>query len=271
MNKRLDGKVVVITGGAGLLGVEHARAVLENGGRVALLDIDIDALAKAQNLLDHDFPGVTMALACDIASESDVQRCLKEICSRFSTPTGLVNNAAINPSVEKNTDRFSRLEDLMQADWDLELGVGLWGSFVCSKVFGLAMIKDKIRGSIVNISSDHGIMAPNQSLYRLPGIPEKQQPVKPVTYSVVKHGLVGLTRYLATYWAADEIRVNTLCPGGVLNGQSEEFLERFNALVPLGRPAHPHEYRGSIVYLLSDESTYMTGSIMVVDGGRSVW
>jgi len=271
MNKRLDGKVVVITGGAGLLGVEHARAVLENGGRVALLDIDIDALAKAQNLLDHDFPGVTMALACDIASESDVQRCLKEICSRFSTPTGLVNNAAINPSVEKNTDKFSRLEDLKQADWDLELGVGLWGSFVCSKVFGLAMIKDKIRGSIVNISSDHGIMAPNQSLYRLPGIPEKQQPVKPVTYSVVKHGLVGLTRYLATYWAADEIRVNTLCPGGVLNGQSEEFLERFNALVPLGRPAHPHEYRGSIVYLLSDESTYMTGSIMVVDGGRSVW
>jgi NAD(P)-dependent dehydrogenase (short-subunit alcohol dehydrogenase family) len=271
MNKRLDGKVVVITGGAGLLGVEHARAVLENGGRVALLDIDKDALAKAQNLLDHDFPGVTMALACDIAYESDVQRCLKEIRSRFSTPTGLVNNAAINPSVEKNTDRFSRLEDLKQADWDLELGVGLWGSFVCSKVFGLAMIKDKIRGSIVNVSSDHGIMAPNQSLYRLPGIPEKQQPVKPVTYSVVKHGLVGLTRYLATYWAADEIRVNTLCPGGVLNGQSEEFLERFNALVPLGRPAHPHEYRGSIVYLLSDESTYMTGSIMVVDGGRSVW
>lgn len=271
MNKRLEGKVVVITGGAGLLGIEHARAVLENGGRVALLDINKDALAKAQNLLEHEFPGVTMALVCDIASESDVQRCLKEIRSRFSTPTGLVNNAAINPSVEKNTDRFSRLEDLKQADWDLELGVGLWGSFVCSKVFGLAMIKDKIRGSIVNISSDHGIMAPNQSLYRLSGIPENQQPVKPVTYSVVKHGLIGLTRYLATYWAVDEIRVNTLCPGGVLNGQSEEFLERFNALVPLGRPANPHEYRGAIVFLLSNESTYMTGSLMVIDGGRSVW
>ena len=271
MSPRLDGKVVVITGAVGLLGVEHAEAVLENGGKVVLLDIDKARLLAVQEHFLHKYPEMVMALVCDITSESEIQECLIKIKSKFSTPTGLVNNAAINPSVEKNTDKFSRLEDLTEFAWELELKVGLWGSYVCAKIFGLAMIEAKIHGSIVNISSDHGLIAPNQTLYRVDGLEEESQPVKPVTYSVVKHGLIGLTRYLSTYWSNNKIRVNTLCPGGVLNGQNKEFLTKFNALVPLGRPANPSEYRGAIVYLLSDESSYMTGATMVVDGGRSVW
>jgi NAD(P)-dependent dehydrogenase (short-subunit alcohol dehydrogenase family) len=271
MVMRLEGKVIVITGGVGLLGIEHAKAVLENGGAAVLLDIDKIGLLKVQDQLQNKFPGMVMTLVCDITSELDVQYCLKEIRAKFSTPTGLVNNAAINPSVEKNSDKFSRLEDLKESAWELELRVGLWGSYVCAKIFGLAMVQEGIYGSIVNISSDHGIIAPNQALYRIEGVEEDSQPVKPVTYSVIKHGLIGLTRYLSTYWSKNRIRVNTLCPGGVLNGQNEEFLKRFNSLVPLGRPADPSEYRGALVYLLSDESSYMTGATMVVDGGRSVW
>lgn len=271
MSGRLANKVIVITGGVGLLGIEHAMAILENGGRVVLLDIDKIQLSDAHKQLTSQYPGMVMSIYCDITSESEVMKCLEEIRAKFSTPTGLVNNAAINPSVEKNTDKFSRLEDLKESDWEFELRVGLWGSFVCAKTFGLAMVQEGISGSIVNISSDHGILAPNQSLYKIENSPEDSQPVKPVTYSVVKHGLIGLTRYLSTYWSQNNIRVNTLCPGGVLNGQNEEFLKRFNALVPLGRPANRSEYRGAIVYLLSDESSYMTGATMVVDGGRSVW
>jgi len=271
MSTRLEGKVIVVTGGVGLLGIEHAEAVLENGGKVALLDIDESRLLKIQNQLSSKFPEMIMSLICDITLESDVQKSFEKIKAKFSTPTGLVNNAAINPSVEKNTDKFSRLEDLKESDWVLELKVGLWGSYVCAKIFGLAMVREGINGSIVNISSDHGIIAPNQALYRIDGVEDDSQPVKPITYSVVKHGLIGLTRYLSTYWSMNQIRVNTLCPGGVLNGQNEEFLKRFNSLVPLGRPANPSEYRGALVYLLSDESSYMTGATMVVDGGRSVW
>jgi NAD(P)-dependent dehydrogenase (short-subunit alcohol dehydrogenase family) len=133
------------------------------------------------------------------------------------------------------------------------------------------MLKSNVPCSIVNISSDHGLIAPTQHLYQVEGIPEDEQPVKPVTYSVVKHGLIGLTRYLATYWAKKNIRVNALCPGGVENGQNSEFANRFKAVVPLGRFARPDEYKGALIYLLSDESSYMTGSVMVVDGGRSVW
>jgi NAD(P)-dependent dehydrogenase (short-subunit alcohol dehydrogenase family) len=110
-----------------------------------------------------------------------------------------------------------------------------------------------------------------QHLYRVDGLPENEQPVKPVTYSVIKHGLIGLTRYLATYWSSEGIRVNALCPGGVENGQNSEFSSRFEKVVPLGRFAKPHEYRGALVYLLSEESSYMTGSVMVIDGGRSSW
>lgn len=268
---RLHGKIVVITGAAGLLGREHAIAVLKAGGKVALLDLKLELLEEVFSKEVQEFPDSLMLFECDITNEQQVIEISEKICSSLGVPTGLVNNAAINPSVEKNTQTFSRLEKLSYEDWKLQLDVGLFGSLVCSRVFGELMITAGIKGSLVHVSSDHGVMAPNQSLYSLDGLDRELQPVKPVTYSVVKHGLIGLARYLSTYWAELGIRSNTLCPGGVLNGQPTEFIDRFNKLVPMGRLANPDEYRGAIVYLLSDESSYMNGATLVVDGGRSVW
>lgn len=268
---KLQDKVIVITGGAGLLGQEHAKAVLSEGGIAVLLDIDFEGLTLASAGLLTEYGTRVILRECDITDEDAISRISLELNSSVGVPSGLVNNAAINPSVEKNTATFSRVESISYSEWKLHMDVGLYGAFICSKVFGLAMIENGMLGSIVNISSDHGIMAPNQNLYRVVGKSEFEQPVKPIMYSVVKHGLIGLSRYFATYWAKSGVRTNTLCPGGVLNGQPEEFLERFNKLVPLGRPANPNEYQGALIFLLSDDSTYMTGGNLVVDGGRSVW
>jgi len=268
---RLDKNIVVVTGATGLLGRQHVLAVLEEGGRVVILDIDDLALDEFSSELSKSFRDSFLAFKCDITNEAELLEILEKVQDSFGTPNGLVNNAAINPSVEKNSKRFSRIEDITKSAWDLEFEVGLWGAFLCSRVFGTAMIQAGISGSVVNISSDHGLIAPNQNLYKVDGLLDSEQPVKPVTYSVIKHGLIGLTKYLSTYWAGNGIRVNTLCPGGVLNGQNQTFLDRFNSMVPMGRPATPPEYRGALKFMLSEESSYMTGSTVVVDGGRSVW
>lgn len=268
---KLRGKIVVITGATGLLGKQHAKAVLSEGGKVILLDIDSSKLENLSEEFYKEYNSNFLTFNCDITDEKALLKTFTSVREIFGTPNGLVNNAAINPSVEKNTNRFNRIEDITKESWDEEFEVGLWGSFLCTRVFGTAMVDEGIHGSIVNISSDHGLIAPNQTLYQVSGLSPETQPVKPVTYSVIKHGLIGLTRYFSTYWARQGIRVNTLCPGGVLNGQNDEFLNRFNRLIPLGRPANPEEYRGALNFMLSDESSYMTGATLVIDGGRSVW
>lgn len=268
---RLVNQVIVVTGASGLLGREHCIAILDEGGKVAMLDINPNELDHFRKSLTTEQLNRSLSLVCDIRVEEQVSHAAGVIELKLGKVTGLVNNAAINPSVEKNTSRFERFENFTRESWVEELDVGIWGSLICCRVFGSLMLNSKVSGSIVNISSDHGLMAPMQHLYRVNGIPENEQPVKPVTYSVIKHGLIGLTRYLATYWARENIRVNALCPGGIENGQNPEFSSRFKEIVPLGRFAKPYEYRGALVFLLSDESSYMTGSVMVVDGGRTSW
>jgi NAD(P)-dependent dehydrogenase (short-subunit alcohol dehydrogenase family) len=165
---------------------------------------------------------------------------------------------------------FSRLENFPLAQWDRDIAVGLTGAFLCSKVIGGHFAANG-RGVILNVASDLAIIAPDQRIYRQPGLPEHLQPAKPVTYSVVKSALVGLTRYLATYWADSGVRVNALSPGGVYNGQPDDFVQRLTNLIPLGRMASVDEYRGAVMFLCSDASSYMTGANLVVDGGRSCW
>jgi len=184
----------------------------------------------------------------------------------------LVNNAAIDPKVKNgDTVSSSRFENFPLEQWDMQLAVGLTGAFLCSQVFGTAMAQSGKGGVILNIASDLSVFSPDQRLYRKEGVNEDQQPVKPVTYSVIKTGLVGLTRYLATYWPEQGVRANALSPGGVFNGQGDEFVQRLSALIPLGRMARRDEYRSAVQFLCSDASSYMNGQNIVMDGGRSVW
>jgi NAD(P)-dependent dehydrogenase (short-subunit alcohol dehydrogenase family) len=154
--------------------------------------------------------------------------------------------------------------------WEQDLAVGLKGAFLCSQVFGTEMARRE-RGVILNVASDLALIGPDQRIYQRNGVSEDRQPVKPVTYSVVKSALLGLTRYLATYWADRGVRVNAISPGGVYNGQDSEFVAKLSNLIPLGRMASVNEYRGCILFLCSDASSYMTGANLVVDGGRTAW
>ena len=164
----------------------------------------------------------------------------------------------------------TRFENYALELWNRELAVGLTGAFLCAQVFGAYMAAHG-GGVIVNVASDLGLIAPDQRIYRRPGLSPHEQPVKPVTYSVVKGGLVMLTKYLATYWADAGVRCNALVPGGVFAGQPEDFVERLTNLIPMGRMARRDEYRAALVFLCSDASSYMTGSNLVIDGGRTCW
>jgi NAD(P)-dependent dehydrogenase (short-subunit alcohol dehydrogenase family) len=186
----------------------------------------------------------------DITQPSDLEQCHKEILTRFGRIDILINNAANNPKMESRDDvNFSRLENFPLAQWDADIAVGLTGAFLCSQVFGAEMAR-RGRGVILNVASDLALIAPDQRLYHQPGIPEHLQPVKPVTYSIVKSALVGLTRYLATYWADRGVRVNAISPGGVFNGQPEEFVVKLSQLIPRGRMANLDEYQGAILFPL---------------------
>jgi len=264
----LHGRVAIITGGAGLLGYQHASILAAAGAHVVLLDLAVaNPQARAKQIADEFGPDA-LGIPCDITSESSLQDACAEILARFGRIDILINNAANNPKVEDGNMAWSRLENFPLAVWDADIRVGLTGAFLCSRIFGAEMARRK-SGVIVNVASDLALIAPDQRLYRVNGLPEDQQPVKPVTYSVVKTALLGLTRYLATYWSGANIRVNAISPGGVFNGQPEVFLSRLRQLIPMDRMANQDEYQGAILFLCSDASSYMTGANLVVDGGRS--
>ena len=263
----LSGRVAVITGGAGLLGREHAAAIAEAGGVPVLWDIDAGRTARAA----AGVPG-GIGIQADITEREAVEAALAETLKRVGRADTLINNAANNPTMKPCADGAepSRFEGFDRAVWDADLAVGLTGAMICAQVVG-GHLAAQSGGVIVNIASDLGLIAPDQRLYRREGVEKDDQPVKPVTYSVVKHGLVGLTRYLATYWAEAGVRVNALCPGGIYDGQPDDFVDKFTSLVPMGRMASREDYRGAIQFLCSDASAYMTGAVIPVDGGRTAW
>jgi NAD(P)-dependent dehydrogenase (short-subunit alcohol dehydrogenase family) len=261
----MSGRVAVVTGGAGMLGREHAAALIETGARVALLDLPGERLDEAATSLD------AQPLGCDLANGESVREARDRAVSEFGRVDVLINNAANDPKVGgEEGARLSRLENFPDEQWEADLAVGLTGAFRCAREFGGWMAENG-GGVIVNVASDLGVIAPDQRLYRDPSLPADAQPVKPVTYSVVKHGLVGLTRYLSTYWADRGVRCNALSPGGVRVDQPDDFVQRLSDLIPMGRMAARDEYRAAIQFLCSDASAYMNGHNLVMDGGRSVW
>lgn len=268
----LDGKTALVTGAAGLLGIQHVRALCEAGADVVLSDVSLEAAEKAAAAVALDFPEARiLPLRLDVADPDSVRVTFDAVIDHFGGVHILINNAAIDPKVQKDSVvETSRLEHFALEQWDFQIGVGLTGAFLCSQVFGAWMAAHG-GGVILNIASDLSVIAPDQRLYRKEGLGEDRQPVKPVTYSVIKAGLVGLTRYLATYWAERGVRVNALSPGGVYNGQADEFVTRISRLIPMERMARADEYWAAVQFLCSDASSYMTGQNIVMDGGRSVW
>lgn len=266
----LSGRVVLITGGAGLLGRQHAMAIAEAGGTPVIADLRAEAGEGFARELgaQHGVPARSIAL--DVTSKDSVRSALQEVLAAYGRVDVLINNAAKNPKVEDGNLAGTRFENLSLSYWLSDIEVGLTGAFLCSQVFGAHMAEHG-GGVILNIASDLGLIAPDQRIYWQEGLAPHEQPTKPVTYSVVKGGLLMLTKYLATYWAAQNVRVNALCPGGVFAGQPEEFLAKLTNLIPLGRMARAHEYKAAVVFLCSDASSYMTGSNLVVDGGRTCW
>jgi NAD(P)-dependent dehydrogenase (short-subunit alcohol dehydrogenase family) len=273
-NFDLTNKTALITGGAGMLGVEHAIALLESGAKVVLTDISDIQLENTRQLLVKDFdPNNISIYRMDVSKLEEIISIESNLRVNGVRIDILINNAAIDPKVKNNESltEISRLENFTQEQWNQQIAVGLTGAFLCSQVFGTAMAKDKKGGVILNISSDLSVISPDQRLYRKDYMTEEMQPVKPVTYSVIKSGLLGLTRYLATYWIDKGVRCNALSPGGVYDGQDEKFVQRLSSLIPMGRMARKDEYRSSIKFLCSNASSYMNGQNIIVDGGRSIW
>lgn len=267
----LSGRVAVITGGGGFLGYQHAAAIAELGGTPVLLDINMDGLTRNRDVLVDEIGAKSEIISADITNLESLEIAWTTIQSLYGKIDILINNAARNPKVEKaDAQDFSRLECFPWEHWQMDLDVGLGGAFNCVKVFGSQMAK-RGQGIIINVASDLGVIAPDQRIYRVDGRESDQQPVKPVTYSVVKHGLIGLTKYLATYWCEQGVRCNSLSPGGVYAGQDDVFVGKLTQLIPLGRMAREDEYRGAVAFLCSDASSYMNGANLVVDGGRTAW
>ena len=268
MNASFDlrGKVAVVTGAAGLLGRQHVAALAEAGAHVVLLDKTDDVIEEQRAMAT--LGASSMSAVVDICDRDALVRVRDDVLRAFDRIDVLVNNAALNDSVEKSAGVPIPFEEHPLDAWRQALDANVTGTFLCSQVFGGEMAR-RGRGSIVNIASTYGIVAPDQGLYR--DAAGRQFMYKSAAYSTSKAAVIGLTRHLAAYWGARGVRVNALSPGGVHNGQEEQFVRRYSEKTPLGRMAEPSEYRGAIVFLASDASSYLTGANIVVDGGFTVW
>lgn len=272
----LDSKTVLITGSQGLLGRTYVDTIINNGGKVIACDIsnfdEIENKSKPY-MVSKKHKNLIFYL-CDITNESNVKEMFNNLRKLNFLPNSLINNAARNPKLENidNKKRSFRLENFSLEEFKLDLDVSLIGSFLCSKYLYKNAIKNNIsKINIINISSDLGIISPDQRLYSKNELDQNyDDPVKPISYSICKHGIHGLTKYLATY-DPTKMRSNTLYPGGVFTNQNREFLERIKRRIPLSKMAEANSYEGAIKFLLGDESSYMTGSQLVIDGGRTTW
>ena len=265
----LSNKYYVITGGLGFLGRKFTETVCKYNGNPIIIDIknnkdDKKFLKKLTSKYDNDI----LHFAIDITNEKEILKLSNKFSKNKLNIAGLVNNAAVNPVSSKLNNKDFYLENFSIDQLQKEFDIGIKGSVICTKIFGNLMAKNKF-GSIVNISSDLGIIAPNHSIYNSSN--KNYKNVKPVSYSIIKSGIIGLTKYTSTYWGKDNIRCNSIAPAGVFNKQNKKFVSKLEALIPMNRMLNIDELSGSLIFLLSNASTYVNGHTLIIDGGRTVW
>jgi NAD(P)-dependent dehydrogenase (short-subunit alcohol dehydrogenase family) len=254
--------IVLITGVSGQLGAEYANAFLARGAKVVGLDVSPTTRSEA---LAEEYAVNYQFLSADVTNKASLQSALVKAEAKFGTPTVLINNAAIDSPPSAPPEENGPFEDYPEASWDKVVDVNLKGVYLCCQVFGAAMAKVN-KGSIINVASIYGVVSPDQNLYEYR---RKRGEVfyKPVAYSASKSGILNLTRYLAVYWAKQNVRVNSLTIAGVFNNQEQAFLDVYCGRIPVGRMANADEYNGSVLFLASAASRYMTGHNLIVDGG----
>jgi len=271
---RLDGRVALVTGGAGLLGRRYCEALLQAGARVVIGDLDG---ARAEALAAELDTDGALGLQLDVTQQGSANEAVEKTTERFKRLDILVNNAAL--TVRGGSERlspvdyFAPFENYKLDVWDQALKTNLTGMLLCAQAAGRQMlVQEPPGGVIVNISSTYGVVAPDQRLYEGVKSPYADTGFNtPVSYAVTKTAVLGLTRYLATYWGDKQIRVNALTPHGVFDNHDESFVRNFIYRSPMGRMARNDEYRGALLFLVSDASSYMTGANLIVDGGWTAW
>lgn len=263
----LKNKYSLITGAAGLLGGMHAHALAEINSNLILTDLNVKLLLNLKKEILKSFPKINIfCFKMNITKHTEILNVVRKCKRKKINIDVLINNADLNADFKNLNNKKNMLENFSLEYWEKNIRVGLTGTFLCSKIIGTDMSKRK-GGVILNISSDLSVIAPNNELYKF----NKKQNYKPVSYSTVKTGIVGLTKYIATYWAKKNIRCNVLSPGGVYNNQDKIFVNKIKKLIPMNRMAYKHEYVSTVQYLCSDASSYLTGQNIVIDGGRSIW
>jgi NAD(P)-dependent dehydrogenase (short-subunit alcohol dehydrogenase family) len=258
----LTDRVAIVTGALGLIGRNHCQALAEAGANVVVADLnEAAAQSFASELGDSHF-----GIGLDVTDEATVKQVRDRILERYDRIDVLVNNAALNEAVENPAMalELTAFENFPVAQFRASLDVNVTGVFLCSQVFGSVMAQQG-KGSIINVASTYGLVGPDQSIYRNEA--GEQTFYKTAAYPATKGAVVNFTRFLAAYWGQKGVRVNTLSPGGVENGQNEFFISNYSAKTVLGRMAQPDEYQGAVVFLASDASAYMSGANLVVDGG----
>lgn len=254
----------LITGAAGLLGQEHSIALLEENYDLIITDVNYSKLIQLKKKYSKKFENTIIVKKIDVSKEKSIINLAKFISKNKIKLSVLINNAALDPKVSKNTKNKNKIEDFESKYFFKEFNVGLLGALFAIKHLGPIISKNKDGGSIINIGSDLSVIAPNQNIYQ-------NGFKKPVSYSIIKHGLLGLTKYISTYWSDKKVRCNMISPGPILQEQPPKLIRNLKKIIPMGRLANKSEYKSAIQFLSSKKTSYITGQNIIIDGGRSVW